>query len=156
MRGNTKFVGRTIIASAITLVAALALAAAVGGPRFTQLSGLDSVAISGASLDKGSIRFFSRITMKPTRRFASSWDATNGAGCMDPSMRASAVLDMAKAIRRAATWCADSVEIVIGSIREPESDPALRLSCPFTKPEIRSQWTPRSSSVKGVCFRTAL
>lgn len=59
-RGNTKFVGRTIIASAIISVAALALAAAaVGGPRFTHLSGRDSVAISGASLDKGSIRFFS-------------------------------------------------------------------------------------------------
>ena len=58
-RGNTKLVGRTIIASAIILVAALALAAATGGPRFTQLSGRDSVAISGASLDKGSIRFFS-------------------------------------------------------------------------------------------------
>ena len=51
---------RAIIACAILLTAgALALAAAALGPRFTQLSGRDSVTISGASLEKGSIHFFS-------------------------------------------------------------------------------------------------
>lgn len=58
--GKLKFLGRTVIASAIVLTAgALALAAAGIGPRFTHLSGHDSVTISGASLEKGSIRFYS-------------------------------------------------------------------------------------------------
>jgi uncharacterized membrane protein len=59
-RAKRKFDGRAIIASAIILTAgALALAAAGVGPRFTRVSGRGSLAISGASLEKGSIHFFS-------------------------------------------------------------------------------------------------
>ena len=59
-RGKSRFLGRTLIASAIILTAgALALAAAGISPPFTHHNGRDSVTISGASLDKGSIRFYS-------------------------------------------------------------------------------------------------
>ena len=54
-----KLTGRIVIASAILLtVVTLALAAVGVGPRLTQVSGKDSVNVPGATLERGSIRFF--------------------------------------------------------------------------------------------------
>jgi uncharacterized membrane protein len=59
-RVKNRFARRAIVASAVGLTAAtIALAAAGVGPHFTQVSGKDAVTISGASLEKGTIRFFS-------------------------------------------------------------------------------------------------
>src|SRR5215472_14799939 len=59
-RAKSKFFGRAMIASAIVLTAAaIALAAAGIGPSFTQVSGAGSISIPGASVEKGSLHFFS-------------------------------------------------------------------------------------------------
>ena len=51
---------RALIIAAVVLTAVTMALAAIGiGPRFTEVTGVDSIVISGADLKRGDLRFFS-------------------------------------------------------------------------------------------------
>lgn len=59
-RPKTRIFARALISAAVVLaVVTMALAAIGIGPRFTQVTGVDSIVISGADLKRGDLRFFS-------------------------------------------------------------------------------------------------